>query len=176
MRKILAALGLVLTMTLVSAPVMAAVPDSAAAAPSSDFDALLRGAEEVPPVTTQAMGFARFKLQPNGVFLNYELEVNYIRNPIAAHIHCGPRGVNGPVLVFLYGPYAPGAPAVSGVFATGVFDTRGLMCGDVPLLRALSDGMAYVNVHTDDGRAPANVGPGDHPGGEIRGQVFRTPQ
>jgi len=28
-----------------------------------------------------------------------------------------------------------------------------------------------MNVHTDDGVAPANTGPGDFPGGEIRGQV-----
>ena len=30
---------------------------------------------------------------------------------------------------------------------------------------------AYVNVHTDDGVAPPNTGPGDFPGGEIRGPV-----
>ena len=30
-----------------------------------------------------------------------------------------------------------------------------------------------VNVHTDNGVAPANTGPGDFPGGEIRGQIAR---
>jgi hypothetical protein len=29
----------------------------------------------------------------------------------------------------------------------------------------------YVNVHTNDGVLPANTGPGDFPGGEIRGQL-----
>jgi len=32
-------------------------------------------------------------------------------------------------------------------------------------------GNAYVNVHTNDGMAPPNSGPGDFPGGEIRGQL-----
>jgi hypothetical protein len=37
---------------------------------------------------------------------------------------------------------------------------------------AIESGNTYVNVHTNDGIAPANTGPGDFPGGEIRGQVF----
>ena len=32
-------------------------------------------------------------------------------------------------------------------------------------------GGAYTNVHTNDGVDPANTGPGDFPGGEIRGQI-----
>jgi len=39
------------------------------------------------------------------------------------------------------------------------------------LLNLLSTGGAYVNVHTNDGVAPTNTGPGDFPGGEIRSQV-----
>jgi len=39
------------------------------------------------------------------------------------------------------------------------------------LLDAIDAGIAYVNVHTDDGIAPTNTGPGDFPGGEIRGQL-----
>ena len=38
------------------------------------------------------------------------------------------------------------------------------------LIDALRLGNAYVNVHTNDGVAPTNTGPGDFPGGEIRGQ------
>lgn len=33
-------------------------------------------------------------------------------------------------------------------------------------------GDTYVNVHTNDGVAPPDTGPGDFPGGEIRGQNF----
>jgi hypothetical protein len=32
-------------------------------------------------------------------------------------------------------------------------------------------GTAYVNVHTNDNVPPPNTGPGDFPGGEIRGQI-----
>jgi hypothetical protein len=39
------------------------------------------------------------------------------------------------------------------------------------LLSAIRTGGAYVNVHTDDGALPPNTGPGDFPGGEIRGQI-----
>ena len=37
------------------------------------------------------------------------------------------------------------------------------------LVALLQSGNAYVNVHTNDGVDPANTGPGDFPGGEIRG-------
>ena len=39
------------------------------------------------------------------------------------------------------------------------------------LVEAIQAGNAYVNVHTNDGVAPTNTGPGDFPGGEIRGQL-----
>ena len=37
------------------------------------------------------------------------------------------------------------------------------------MVEALNSGNAYVNVHTNDGVPPAGTGPGDLPGGEIRG-------
>jgi hypothetical protein len=39
------------------------------------------------------------------------------------------------------------------------------------LIEQIEAGEAYVNVHTNDGVDPANSGPGDFPGGEIRGQI-----
>jgi hypothetical protein len=39
------------------------------------------------------------------------------------------------------------------------------------LIADLKNGNAYVNVHTDDGIDPTNTGPGDFPGGEVRGQI-----
>jgi hypothetical protein len=35
----------------------------------------------------------------------------------------------------------------------------------------IDSGNAYVNVHTNDGVARPNTGPGAFPGGEIRGQI-----
>jgi hypothetical protein len=43
----------------------------------------------------------------------------------------------------------------------------------MPLLDAIRAGLTYVNAHTNDGVAPTNTGPGDFPGGEIRGQLDR---
>ena len=37
-------------------------------------------------------------------------------------------------------------------------------------LRQIRNSNAYVNIHTNDGVAPTNTGPGDFPGGEVRGQ------
>ena len=42
---------------------------------------------------------------------------------------------------------------------------------DMPLLEAIRAGLTYVNVHTNDGGAASNTGPGDFPGGEVRGQI-----
>jgi hypothetical protein len=39
------------------------------------------------------------------------------------------------------------------------------------VLRQMKAANLYVNVHTNDGVLPANQGPGDFPGGEIRGQL-----
>jgi hypothetical protein len=50
----------------------------------------------------------------------------------------------------------------------------GNACGWTDLaavLAAINSGNTYVNVHTNDGVAPPNTGPGDFPGGEIRGQI-----
>jgi hypothetical protein len=50
----------------------------------------------------------------------------------------------------------------------------GNSCGWVTLddvVAAMRTGDTYVNVHTNDGIDPTNTGPGDFPGGEIRGQI-----
>ena len=39
------------------------------------------------------------------------------------------------------------------------------------LVAAMRAGGTYANVHTNDGVPPANEGPGDFPGGEIRGEI-----
>ncbi len=39
------------------------------------------------------------------------------------------------------------------------------------VVEAVRNGDAYVNVRTNDGVDPPDTGPGDFPGGEIRGQI-----
>jgi hypothetical protein len=134
----------------------------------------LNGDTEVPANASRAAGQAVFQLSPDGTSLDYRLIVANLDNPVAAHIHIGPPGVNGPVVAFLFGPAPAGGGAANGVLAEGTItaaDLVGPLAGQPfsALIDALNSGNAYVNVHTNDGIAPAGTGPGDLPAGEIRG-------
>ena len=140
------------------------------------YTAPLSGAQEVPERETKARGQAVFKLSADGTELHYRLIVANIENVVAAHIHLAPAGVNGPVVAFLYGNVPPGGGRVNGVVATGTItaaDLVGPLAGQSldALLQAIEAGDTYVNVHTNDGEGDTNTGPGDFPGGEIRGQI-----
>jgi hypothetical protein len=140
-----------------------------------NFVATLSGDQEVPPRDTQAVGVATFKLSEDGAALAFKLNVANLDNAFAAHIHCGAVGVNGPVGVTLF-MGSPAGGRVNGTLAEGTITAPdpGNACGWADLaavLAAIGSGATYVNVHTNDGVAPANTGPGDFPGGEIRGQV-----
>ena len=135
----------------------------------------LSGAEEVPARDTRARGSATFKLSADGQSMSYRLNVANIENVVQAHIHIAAAGANGPFIVFLY-PLSDPAGRVNGVLASGTFtaaDFVNLLAGEPmeTLVEAMRTGNAYVNVHTNDGVDPANTGPGDFPGGEIRGQI-----
>jgi hypothetical protein len=128
----------------------------------------------VPPRETPAQGQATFQVNDDGT-ISFMLIVANIDNVFAAHIHCGAAGVNGPVGVTLFAG-APAGGTVNGVLAEGTLAALdpGNGCGWTSLsevLAAMEAGTAYVNVHTNDGVAPPNTGPGDFPGGEIRGQI-----
>jgi hypothetical protein len=146
-----------------------------AARAGDNFVATLSGDQEVPARDTQAVGVATFKLRDDGTALRFKVNVANIDNVFAAHIHCGAVGVNGPIGVTLF-MGAPAGDAVNGTLAQGTITApdAGNGCGWVDLaavLAAMDSGDTYVNVHTDDGVAPPNTGPGDFPGGEIRGQI-----
>ena len=122
------------------------------------FVAHLSGAEEVPPVDTAAVGQAVVIVTPNDVL--HAVTVGNIESVFAAHIHCAPEGVNGPVGITLFS-----GDAGNGQLARGPLPdpNPGNACGWVTLddaLAAIESGDTYVNVHTTD-----------HPGGEIRGQL-----
>ena len=141
-----------------------------------NFVAPLSGGEEVPARDTDARGNAIFHLHADGTELSYKLIVANIENVVAAHIHCGPVGVSGPVGVNLFIGGVPGSGRVDGVIASGTITAPnpGNACGWLDLedvLDAIRSNNAYVNVHTNDGVAPIDTGPGDFPGGEIRGQI-----
>jgi hypothetical protein len=138
--------------------------------------AQLSGANEVPSRDTQARGQAVFRLSADGTALSYQLVVANIENVVASHLHLGPAGQNGPVVVFLFGPATSGGGVANGVLAQGTITAANLV-GPLAgrsldaLMAEIAAGNVYVNVHTNDGVAPTNTGPGDFPGGEIRGQI-----
>jgi hypothetical protein len=155
----------------------------------------MTGAEEVftpmipggpTPADSRAQGQAIFHVSADGGTVEFKLIASNIDNVIMAHIHCGRAGANGPISMWLHpvigptgAPLPPGGGAQNGVLATGTFSPTGIICPalavgvDTPLLDAMRAGLVYVNVHTNDGVGLPNTGPGDFPGGEIRGQLDR---
>jgi hypothetical protein len=138
------------------------------------------------PADSKGQGQAIFRVSGDGSSVDFQLIASNIDNVTQAHIHCGLPGVNGPIRMWLYpnigatGTALPGgAGPHNGVLASGTFHPAGIICPaanvgrDMPLLDAIRAGLTYVNVHTNDGVAPINTGPGDFPGGEIRGQLDR---
>jgi hypothetical protein len=169
MKKIFTALVIALAILAVAGVASASSPKS------MDFAANLSGGQEVPARDTNATGGAVFHLTPDGSRLKYVLKVENLDNPFASHIHCGFPGENGPIGVTLF-IGSPGSGEVNGLLAKGTITAPdpGNACAWVTLsdvVDAINNGFAYVNVHTSDGVDPANTGPGDFPGGEIRGQV-----
>ncbi|HEX2211673.1 MAG TPA: CHRD domain-containing protein [Longimicrobium sp.] len=126
------------------------------------FRAALSGTFEVPAVTTNASGTARFTVDGNE--LDYTLDVQNINGAIAAHIHSGVVGQNGPPLVFLFQQAAPGVNVSNGSLSAGSVDAADMIpSANVSydsMLSLIRRGNAYVNVHTTA-----------HPAGEIRGQI-----
>lgn len=165
-------------MLVVVIAVTALVISSVAYAATQDFTARLSGVHEVPPRATDATGVATFQLSEDGTALSFSVNVANIENVVAAHIHCGAKRVNGPVGVTLF-MGTPGGGEISGTLAKGTITApdAGNGCGWADLaavVAAMNSGNAYVNVHTNDGVEPTNTGPGDFPGGEIRGQITQV--
>jgi hypothetical protein len=96
-----------------TAPLSVAVYSDHAArsdnANGGNFGTPLSADEEVPPRPSNAVGNAIFHLNAAGTALSYKLIVANIENVFQAHIHSGPSGVNGPIVVWLYPSTAPSA-------------------------------------------------------------------
>lgn len=138
------------------------------------YRAELTGDSEVPPRTTTATGVAEFRLGNDDV-ITYKVDVTGLSNITAGHIH-GPAGTteNAGVIIGLF-TTPPTTSPFTGRLAEGTITPASTLNGvDFNgLLTLLEQGRAYVNIHTNDGEEPTNTGPGDFPGGEIRGQIMR---
>lgn len=139
--------------------------------PAEFFLAGATGAQQVPPVETNAQGGALFALNEDGSRLHYTLAVNGLENTTMAHIHRGPPGENGPVVTWLYPAPEVQAPQplegrFTGVLASDIVteaDLTGPLEGESlsTLIEEMTAGNTYVNVHTEE-----------HEEGEIRGQIL----
>lgn len=165
---------------------LAVTAAAAVAANDSNFGTHLKGRYEVPLRATDAQGQAMFRVADDGQSIDYKLIASNIDNAFMAHIHMTAPGIDpltstGGIVVWLFPSTAvlPGPKATGrhdGVLAEGTITAANLVgaLANHPLsdlLAAIGDGRTYVNVHTDDDVAPANTGPGDFPGGEVRGQL-----
>ena len=134
-----------------------------------DFDARLTGASEVPPVQTNASGFADLDVEMEDGqqrVVDYHIYVNDIERITQAHIHQGNSSENGPIIVPLFNASATPTGPVTGQLAEGHITAanfegplQGKQLDD--LIALMQNETAYVNVHT-----------GQNPQGEIRGTVL----
>jgi hypothetical protein len=133
--------------------------------PATRFNAALAGAYEVPVNQSAATGTASYTV--NGTTVNYTITYTGLSSaPTGSHIHVGPAGINGGVVVPFTGLPATTSGTFSGSFtasnvgagtAGGVTITAGSLDS---LLTAMRAGNTYTNVHAASPYA----------GGEIRGQ------
>ena len=133
--------------------------DDGGTEPPTEFEAELSGSEEVPPVETDASGFATLTIEDDQIV--YRVEVTNLENALVSHIHVEAPGENGPVRMNLCGTPDGVPPCVSGtgVLVEGANDvTEGITFDS--LVSAIRAGNAYVNVHTTAVTS-----------GEIRGQI-----
>ena len=124
------------------------------------FMAKLSGQDEVPPTNSQATGNAEFT--PMGTdSVMYSVNATNIQGVTAGHIHSGKPGENGPVVVTLF-KYDSPMNQVSESGSITADKLEGPMAGKQlsDLTTAMSNGGAYVNIHTEQ-----------NPNGEIRGQL-----
>lgn len=137
-------------------------PSASAQKQGQFFDAKLTGKDEVPAKDTKATGIAEFTIT-GANSMSYKISVTNMEKVMAAHIHKGKVGENGPVIVTLFKTGSPAA-TTNGTLSQGTITSaklEGPLAGKAlsDLINLLNNGEAYVNVHTQ-----AN------PNGEIRGQ------
>ena len=153
--------------TLLSACVLALafmLSAASASAQTISMVATLTGGEENPPVLTGAVGTAELEIDP--VAREIEVTVRVFNLPTgstAGHIHAGPIGVNGPVVVDFPIPtgrtgdfaltFRVGQGQVRRTPAVGVLDIE-------DVIQTIVGSGGYVNIHSTT-----------NPGGEIRGQL-----
>ena len=150
---------------------MLAAPAAHSAPPH--FVASLTGGQEVPPINTDGKG--AFDMTSQQGTITFSLTFSGLSSSLTvAHLHFGQTNVAGGVMIFLCGGGGqPDCPAVTDGTITGTITaanvvgptTQGINAGDLEsALKAVHDGLSYVNMHTTNFAS-----------GEIRGQISKSP-
>jgi hypothetical protein len=126
---------------------LALAPISSPVRAQTTFVATLTGAQATPPDASTGIGFGIFTLNAAQTDISWQVIYTGLTGPaIASHLHVGPAGVAGPVIV-------PFVTTSSPIVGSGAFPAAHLA--------DLFAGNVYVNIHT-----------AVYPGGEIRGQLI----
>ncbi|MFZ1675841.1 MAG: CHRD domain-containing protein, partial [Saprospiraceae bacterium] len=114
------------------------------------FDASFDGTQENPAVNTQGKALAIATVRPDLSEVEYFVVFDSLSGPAtAAHFHSGAPGTNGGVVI-------PLTSDISGNIITGSQPLT------IDLLNKMLEGGLYMNIHT-----------AAHPGGEVRGQIYK---
>jgi hypothetical protein len=115
----------------------------------TEYDAMLTGAQVVPPRTTTATAAARFFLLDDEVTLAYSIDLTAVQDRLAVHLHIGAPGDVTPVTHAL----TPVGAVMTGQITLGAAESA-----------ALASNRMYLDVLTSM-----------YVGGEVRGQIMRRP-
>lgn len=114
------------------------------------FDVSLDGTQENPAVNTPGKALAIATVRPDLSEVEYFVVFDSLSGPAtAAHFHAGALGSNGGVVI-------PLTSDINGNIITGSQPIT------IDLLNKMLEGGLYLNIHT-----------AAHPGGEVRGQVYK---
>ena len=142
-----------------------------------DLDTRLKGYQEVPAVSSAAVGRFKATFDKASNSIHYEVSYSGLEGDVRqSHIHFGQRGVSGGISLWLCQttnnpsptpattPVCPQSGTVTGVLTSANVigpAGQGIAAGEfAEILAAIRAGIAYVNVHSSK-----------FPGGEIRGQL-----
>ena len=136
------------------------------------FSATLSGGDEVPPTESNSTGTAKFQVnqnKDNESQVSFWVNITGIKNVNQAHMHNGTAGQNGDIVATLSkgksakGDDSPPQIGFSGNITKGELEgpLKGKEISD--LVKLMSDGASYANVHTDK-----------YTKGAIRGQIEST--
>ena len=120
--------------------------------PGITFDASFSGDQENPNVSTSGSALGIVTVWPELTEVEYYVVYDSLSGPVTgAHFHQGVLGANGGVVIDMTDNISPTGNFISGTTPLSV-----------DILNTLLEGGFYMNLHTND-----------HPGGEVRGQVYR---